>query len=83
VLVTVPDVLTGDALARARSLADGAEWISGRITAGPQAAREKHNLQIPEGHPARPGDRGDGPRALEKNALFISAALPLRVFPPS
>jgi PKHD-type hydroxylase len=59
-----------------------APWVDGRVTAGHQSARAKDNLQIPEGSPeAR--EMGDMiVAALERNPLFISAALPQRVFPP-
>jgi PKHD-type hydroxylase len=59
-----------------------APWVDGRVTAGHQSAKAKDNLQIAEGSPeAREmGDTIVG--ALERNALFVAAALPLRVFPP-
>lgn len=49
---------------------------------GHQSARAKNNQQLAEDHPlAR--QLGDAIlRALQNNALFIAAALPLRVFPP-
>jgi PKHD-type hydroxylase len=61
---------------------DRAPWIDGRATAGAQSSRAKHNLQLPE----------DGPlarelgevilAALQRSPLFMSAALPLKVYPP-
>jgi PKHD-type hydroxylase len=81
-LLHVPDVLTAEQVAHARQLLDQAEWIDGRVTAGHQSARAKDNLQLPEDHPA---GRQIGEMilaALQRNALFVSAALPLRVFPP-
>jgi PKHD-type hydroxylase len=81
-LITIPDVLTADELAEGRAALDAAEWIDGKVTAGYQAQNVKRNTQIPEGHPiAR--EIGDSIlAALARNPLFISAALPLRVFPP-
>lgn len=81
-LLHIPDVLTAEQVAHARQLLDQAEWIDGRVTAGHQSARAKDNLQLPEDHPAarQIGDMILG--ALQRNALFVSAALPLRVFPP-
>jgi PKHD-type hydroxylase len=61
---------------------DAAEWVDGRVTAGPQSARTKRNLQLREGHPTA---RQLGPiivEALQRHPLFLSAALPFRVFPP-
>jgi len=81
-LLHIPDVLTGDPLARARQRLESAGWVDGRITAGHQSARVKDNLQLPDDHPAAReiGEQIIG--ALQRHALFISAALPLRVFPP-
>jgi PKHD-type hydroxylase len=61
---------------------NGAEWIDGRVTAGFQSAVVKDNRQLPENSPAA-RELGDMiVAALERNPLFITAALPLRVFPP-
>src|SRR5690606_6055689 len=52
------------------------------VTSGTQSAHAKRNLQLPEGTPAA-REAGDLILdALGKNPLFISAALPLKVFPP-
>jgi PKHD-type hydroxylase len=81
-LLQIPDVLTTEQVAHARRLLDSAEWVDGRVTAGHQSARAKDNRQVPEGHPVA-RELGDLIlAALQRNALFISAALPLRVFPP-
>ena len=81
-LLHVPKVLTDAQVARCRELMGRAPWVDGRVTAGHQSARAKDNRQIVEGSPeARElGDTIVG--ALERNPLFVSAALPLRVFPP-
>ncbi len=81
-LLQIPDVLTAAQVAEARQLLAAAEWVDGRVTAGPQSARAKDNAQLPEDHPVarQLGDTIVG--ALQRNPLFISAALPLRVFPP-
>jgi PKHD-type hydroxylase len=81
-LLQVPDLLTREQVAHARHLLDQANWVDGRVTAGIQSAQVKDNEQLPEDHPvARElGDLVLG--ALQQNALFIAAALPLRVFPP-
>ena len=81
-LLQIPDVLTREQVAQARQTLDAAEWVDGRVTAGHQSARAKDNMQLPEDHPAsrQLGEMILG--ALQRNSLFISAALPLRVFPP-
>ena len=66
----------------ARRLLDAAEWVDGRVTAGHQSAQAKDNLQIPEGHPAARELGEMILAALGQNPLFITAALPLHVFPP-
>jgi len=81
-LLHIPDVLTREQVAHARQLLDAADWVDGRVTAGHQSARAKDNMQMPEDHPTS-RQLGDMIlAALNRNALFISAALPLRVFPP-
>ena len=81
-IVQIPDVLTAGQLREARSLLDRAEWVDGRVTAGHQGAQVKQNRQLPEGAPAA-RELGDMLLAsLERNPLFISAALPDRIYPP-
>ena len=81
-LLAIPEVLTSEQVAQARQILEQAEWVDGRVTAGHQSARAKDNLQIPENHPAAQQLGEMILSALGKNALFISAALPYRVFPP-
>src|SRR5687767_15200771 len=81
-LLQIADVLTRDQVAEARQLLEAADWVDGRITAGHQSSRAKDNMQLPEDHPVA-RQLGDMILvALQRNSLFISAALPLRVFPP-
>jgi PKHD-type hydroxylase len=81
-IVQVPNVLNPEQLARCREVMTRAGWIDGRVTAGYQSAVVKDNRQLPENSPeAR--ELGDMiVAALERNPLFITATLPLRVFPP-
>ena len=81
-LLSIPDVLNAEQVAEARRLLDEAEWVDGRITAGHQSGKAKENMQLREDDPAarRLGDTILA--SLECNALFTSAALPLKVFPP-
>jgi PKHD-type hydroxylase len=81
-LLEIPDVLAAEQVAHARARLDAAEWVDGRVTAGHQSAQAKHNMQIPEGHPAAREIGEVIVRALHQNPLFITAALPLHVFPP-
>jgi PKHD-type hydroxylase len=81
-LLQIPDVLSAEQVARARDLLDHAEWVDGRVTAGYQSARTKDNHQLPETHPVARELGATILQALQQNPLFISAALPLKVFPP-
>ena len=81
-IVAIPNVLSAEQVAHARSVLEAAAWVDGKITAGAQSAHAKNNLQVPEGSPA---SRELGEmilQALGTNETFVSAALPLRVFPP-
>ena len=81
-LLQIPDVLSSDEVRGARATLDAADWVDGRVTAGHQSARAKNNRQIPEGSAAG-REVGDLVlQGLNRHPLFISAALPLRVFPP-
>jgi PKHD-type hydroxylase len=81
-LLQIPDVLTADEVLQGRRLLDEAEWVDGRVTAGYQSARAKDNMQLPENHPAAQQLGETILAALQRNALFMGAALPHRVFPP-
>ncbi|MGQ0501732.1 MAG: Fe2+-dependent dioxygenase [Panacagrimonas sp.] len=81
-LLHVPEVLKPLEVAQFREALDAVDWADGRITAGYQSARAKDNLQLPENHPVG-RDLGDRIlKALSGNSLFLSAALPLKIFPP-
>ena len=81
-LVCVPDVLSKQEVAEFRSIMDAATWEDGRSTAGAQSALVKKNEQLPpNGEVARAlGQRIV--KSLTTNPLFISAAIPLHIFPP-
>ena len=81
-LLKIPQVLTKDQVASCKELLLAADWADGSITAGYQSAQAKHNLQLPENSPAA-RQLGDLVlQALAQNKLFMSAALPLKIFPP-
>jgi PKHD-type hydroxylase len=81
-LLTIPDVLNAEQVARGRELLDKAEWVDGKVTAGHQSAKAKDNMQLPEGHPTAQQLGEMIVSALGRNPVFLSAALPLKVFPP-
>jgi PKHD-type hydroxylase len=81
-LLHVRKVLTETQVARGCARLDDAKWVDGRMTAGHLSAKAKHNLQVAEGTPEGREMSEIIVTALERNPLFMSAALPLRVFPP-
>src|ERR1700727_2119271 len=81
-LITIEKVLTADQVVAARQKLAAAEWVDGRVTAGYQAQEVKRNAQLPENSPAAK-ELGEMILAgLARSPRFMSAALPLRVFPP-
>lgn len=81
-LICIPDVLTKSQVAHFREVMARAEWEDGRSTAGAQSSLVKNNTQLPQdGAAAR--ELGDLVLdALGASPLFVSAALPLKIFPP-
>ena len=82
-LLTIPDADAEQVRARARACSTDATGLDGRVTAGPQSARVKDNLPAAGAiTAARASSATMILGALQRNPLFMSAALPLRVFPP-
>jgi len=81
-LLHIPGVFTRDEVGRIREALEQADWADGKITAGYQSAKAKHNLQLPEGHPLAQEIGAAMLDRLWQNPLFMSAALPHKVFPP-
>ena len=81
-LITIEKILTAEQVAMARQKLVSAEWVDGRVTAGYQAQEVKRNAQLPENSPVAK-ELGEMILAgLARSPRFMSAALPLRVFPP-
>jgi PKHD-type hydroxylase len=81
-LVCISGVLSKADVAEFRRAMDAHDWEDGRSTAGAQSALVKQNQQLP---PDSELSRGLGNRiisALTSNPRFLSAAIPLRIFPP-
>lgn len=81
-LVRIPGVLDGETLTRVRAVIASGEWTDGNATSGHQSALAKRNRQLNE---TSPEARQAGEiilDALSANPLFVSAALPFKVFPP-
>src|SRR5262245_66383181 len=81
-LICIPDILSKADVADFRRIMDASEWEDGRSTAGAQSALVKRNEQLP---PDSEVARKLGNRiisALTSNPKFLSAAIPLHIFPP-
>lgn len=81
-LLHIPDVLTQIQAQACLDAVSATDWVDGRVTAGFQSAQVKRNRQIPEDHPTARQWGDVIVRSLERSALFVAGALPLRVFPP-
>jgi PKHD-type hydroxylase len=81
-MLRIPAVLTPDEVRHCREVLAAAAWIDGGVTAGPQSARAKRNLQLSETCDEARALGDLVLRALAASPLFMSAALPLKVFPP-
>jgi len=81
-LVHIEQLLNAGEVAACRERLAAERWVDGRVTAGEQSARVKNNLQVPEDSPAARELGEMILSALGRSPAFVSAALPLRVFPP-
>jgi len=81
-MLRIPQVLDAGQVETCRKMLLATEWVDGRVTAGHQSARVKNNLQVPEGGPTGRRIGETILDALNRHPLFVSAALPRRVFPP-
>jgi len=81
-LIKIPNVLTKEQVQHVKQVMLSADWTDGNVTAGYQSSQAKNNLQLPE-ESQQAQELGDLIlAALAKNNLFMSAALPLKIFPP-
>ena len=81
-LLCIPDVLTAAQVRQARELLDAAPWGDGRESAAAQAALVKRNEQLPHDCDAARTVRATIVQGLDRQPLFLSAALPRKLFTP-
>lgn len=81
-LISIENVLDKDEVAHVRQRLDAAEWQDGLKTAGTLASTVKHNLQIADGSELAVSLGNHILRKLGNMPEFVSAALPLRIYPP-
>lgn len=81
-LLHLRQVLNADELRQAQKILAEADWVDGDATAGTQSRAVKNNAQLPtRGEPCR-ALREIVLGALERHAVFFSAALPKKILPP-
>jgi PKHD-type hydroxylase len=82
-LLHLPQMLTPQEVAQAREwMSDEVLWLDGRSTAGIQALSQKNNRQLAQGTEVSKRLQALVLQALQRDALFFSAALPKRILPP-
>lgn len=81
-LISIPQVLAPGRAQQCRELLAQAPWLDGASSAGGQAAAVKANLQLDQRCELATTLRREVLAALSVHPLFISAALPAKIFPP-
>ena len=81
-LLKIPQLLSKQQVAEFNAVLQAAEWTDGNVTAGYQSAQAKNNLQLPQDSEAALLLGDAVLQALAQSKLFMSAALPLKIFPP-
>lgn len=81
-LLHIEQVLDAAAIARMRAKLDGAEWIDGRETVGPQGALAKRNQQLADTSPLRAELGREVLAACGRHPEFHAATLPVKILPP-
>jgi PKHD-type hydroxylase len=82
-LLHLTNILSSDELAQARDLLVGdAPWIDGRSSAGGQAVMQKQNHQLAHDSDVARRLQSLVLAAINRDPLFLSAALPKKIFNP-
>jgi PKHD-type hydroxylase len=81
-LITIERLLDKQDVQLFRGQLDTAQWQDGRLSAGPIAKLQKNNLQLDDDSEIGRSIGGQILRVLGSNPLFISAALPSKIYPP-
>jgi len=81
-LIPVKNVLDKDLVKTFRDALDKATWQDGKLTAGSQAIHVKANKQIKDQSELSIKLGNKVVQQLSQNPVFMSAALPKKIFPP-
>jgi len=81
-IIVIPAVFSASEVTKIRSHLDAADWQDGSTTAGSQAQQVKHNQQLALDSKVAQQLGDVIINTLSQQPTFVSAALPLRIFPP-
>lgn len=81
-LITIENVLSKDEVRQFRQHLDQAAWQDGRGSAGTLARTAKQNMQLDDASEVAVSLGNHILRTLGNHPLFISAALPRKIYPP-
>lgn len=81
-MIVIKDVLSPLQLKQLNHVIAKQTWVDGRTTGGQQSNSVKNNQQLSPDAPIVRGLEDQVLTALAQHPVFISAALPLKIFPP-
>ncbi|VVD68688.1 Fe2+-dependent dioxygenase [Pandoraea pneumonica] len=81
-MIEIPGVFSPDEARQLCQQMQAQSWVDGKATAGMQSAQAKENRQLAEDDPWARRIGEEILRRLSQNAVFMSAALPRRIYPP-
>ena len=81
-LIPIYKVLTEDLVSQLRETLRHGQWLDGKRTAGTQASAVKSNQQMDDRSEPAINLRNHILQILGRHQLFLSAALPHKIFPP-
>lgn len=81
-LIEIPALLSASEVETTVATLLDQPWVDGKVTAGQRSARAKNNRQLSEDSPVALRIGEQILARLSDNALFMSAALPKRIYPP-
>lgn len=81
-MLKIPGVFTPEEVRRCRAIIDAGPWVDGNETSGHQSRLTKRNEQLKQGCDEAHAAGRMVLDAIGRHPLFVSGALPLKVFPP-
>ncbi|NKB63836.1 MAG: Fe2+-dependent dioxygenase [Gammaproteobacteria bacterium] len=81
-LINLEKVLNADQLRVVNELLEGEEFIDGKLSAGVQASRQKHNQELSGSLPSVQGVTNLVMGSLIRHSVYLNAGLPRRIAAP-